>query len=115
MRLTQPRATLLPLRSWLTPAANSFAKHASPHRVKCRAFKLCAGEMPSVEEANAQEPLRLWGGSGVQGRVVLGARVDQACLRAADLAESLSAYQDEAFAITYRCRRAPLTLICCAL
>lgn len=58
--------------------------------------------MPTVAEANANEPLRMWGGSGVQGRVVLGAHVDQACLGASQLAESLSVYGDEAFAITYR-------------
>lgn len=55
-----------------------------------------------MAEANAAEPLRLWGGSGVQGRVVLGARVEQACLGASQLADSLSVYGDEAFAITYR-------------
>ena len=61
------------------------------------------GEMPSVAEANAAEPLRLWGGSGVQGRVVLGAHVDEACLGASQLGDTLSVYGDEPFAITYRC------------
>ena len=58
-----------------------------------------------MAEANAAEPLRLWGCSGVQGRMVLGAHVGQACPGTRELAESLSVYGDEAFAITYRCAR----------
>ena len=61
-----------------------------------------AGEMATVREANAAEPLRFWGGGAVQGRVVLGAAVRQACPGADDLATALSVYDGEAFAVTYR-------------
>ena len=60
------------------------------------------GEMATVREANAAEPLRFWGGGAVQGRVVLGAAVRQACPGADDLADALSVYDGEAFAVTYR-------------
>ena len=55
-----------------------------------------------MKEANAAEPLRFWGGGEVQGRCVLGAAVRQACPTADDLGEALSAYDGEAFAVTYR-------------
>jgi hypothetical protein len=72
---------------------------------------LCAaGEMATVREANAAEPLRFWGGGAVQGRVVLGAAVRQACPGADDLANALSVYDGEAFAVTYR--RAAASIRC---
>jgi len=60
------------------------------------------GEVATVKEANAAEPLRFWGGGEVQGRCVLGAAVRQACPTADDLGVALTAYDGEAFAVTYR-------------
>jgi hypothetical protein len=60
-----------------------------------------AGTVPGLEEANRNEPLLPWGRYG-QNRVVLGARVDEACAGPSKLREALAATGDLPFALTYR-------------
>jgi hypothetical protein len=61
-----------------------------------------AGAVPNIQEANKREPLLPWGRRYHQGRVVLGARVDQACLGPGELRRAAGAYKNERFVMTYR-------------
>jgi hypothetical protein len=63
------------------------------------------GEAPGVPEANAGEPLLPWGGRLHQGRVRLGATVEEACAGPAHLAHSAALYRGQRYILTWRRRR----------
>lgn len=62
---------------------------------------LQTGVVPDPALANDKEPLLPWGPYG-QGRVVLGARVEDACQGPAEYADALHLFSDCPFALTYR-------------
>lgn len=57
------------------------------------------GEVPSIAEANAHEPLLPWGSSQ---RVVLGARVEEACVGPSHLASTLDTWRGRQYALSFR-------------
>eukprot|EP00878_Enallax_costatus_P016994 GHUV01017842.1.p1 GENE.GHUV01017842.1~~GHUV01017842.1.p1 ORF type:complete len:446 (+),score=164.94 GHUV01017842.1:1291-2628(+) len=62
---------------------------------------LDTGIVPTVYEANHNEPLLPWGRYH-QGRVVLGSRVEAACATPGDLHHAASLYKQEKYIICYR-------------
>ncbi|MEW5299951.1 MAG: hypothetical protein WDW36_002919 [Sanguina aurantia] len=62
---------------------------------------LSSGVVPGIEEANTNEPLLPWG-SYNQGRVVLGATVQEACKGPQELKDALAQYGDRQYMLTYR-------------
>lgn len=59
------------------------------------------GMVPELAETNAGEPLAPWM-DPVGGRVILGARVEDACASPEDLAQALETFAGRQYAITYR-------------
>jgi hypothetical protein len=62
---------------------------------------LSTGEMPGLVEGNAREPLMPWSDPH-NGRVVLGATVEEACAGPGQLKEALSRFAGRQYALTYR-------------
>jgi hypothetical protein len=54
-----------------------------------------AGSVPGIAEANHEEPLLPFGNRYNQGRIVLGARVEQACSSPAALQQAAKQYKGE--------------------
>ena len=70
----------------------------------CRAVDvvlLVPAQVPGIAEANHKEPLLPWGRYH-QGKVLLGARVEQACSTPADLTHAAALFKNEKFIMTYR-------------
>lgn len=81
--------------------ASPFAPCRPPKfTMKCRTLPP-SGEVPGLEEANAREPLVPWA-DPIGQRVVLGARVADACADPAALEAALAAFPGRQYAITYR-------------